>query len=458
MGKKIICDSVHGIMSFKNSIYEELAKVINSRYFQRLRQIKQLSFAEFAYPGAVHNRFSHSIGTAYLSTLVYTTVYSDSKEDNADMVALAITALIHDIGHGPFSHTFEQIFNEALKTNKICDSNTAKIMEVNHEDWSNIYIDKLINEDLISSTYGKLVQQIYRDEKHKLHGIISSQLDVDRFDYLLRDSHFCGVSYGHFDLYWLIDCLRLCKMDNVICIEEKGINALEHYIMARRLMNKNVYFHRIKCAYEFMLSIFFRLINKYITEISRISQIEHFPLVRLLSNVPKNQTLTKQEILNNLFNYYNDTSDYDIWSLVKQISNINNSDISLSEIKLLKSLCGSLLNRQLPDIYTVRIGYSTLIKNKMVEFNRNSTSNLTKYVLEFDHKDFGVYKTKGEEIFYLTGDDYRNVLAKSSLLKTTQTEEVRYLYKINIDDIDSSLNKELDTYLNSLSKYLDYKK
>ena len=161
MGKKIICDSVHGIMSFKNSIYEELAKVINSRYFQRLRQIKQLSFAEFAYPGAVHNRFSHSIGTAYLSTLVYTTVHFDSKEDNADMVALAITALIHDIGHGPFSHTFEQIINEALKTNKICDSNTAKIMEVNHEDWSNIYIDKLINEDLISGTYGKLVQQIY---------------------------------------------------------------------------------------------------------------------------------------------------------------------------------------------------------------------------------------------------------------------------------------------------------
>lgn len=185
MGKKIICDPVHGIMSFRNSVYEELIKIINSKYFQRLRQIKQLSFAEFAYPGAVHNRFSHSIGTSYLSTLVYSTVYCDN-EDDVEMTALAITALIHDIGHGPFSHTFEQIFNEALKTNNVCDKNTGKIMEVDHEDWSKIYINKLINEEIISGTYGELVKQIYKDKKHKLHGVISSQLDVDRFDYLLK--------------------------------------------------------------------------------------------------------------------------------------------------------------------------------------------------------------------------------------------------------------------------------
>ena len=94
MGKKIICDSVHGIMSFNDEVYKELVEIINSRYFQRLRQIKQLSFAEFAYPGAVHNRFSHSIGTAYLSTLVYSTIYNDCKKDDPDMIGLAITALI----------------------------------------------------------------------------------------------------------------------------------------------------------------------------------------------------------------------------------------------------------------------------------------------------------------------------------------------------------------------------
>ncbi|ARB92981.1 HD domain-containing protein [Legionella longbeachae] len=374
------------------------------------------------------------------------------------MISLAITALIHDIGHGPFSHTFEQIFNEALKANNIFDSETKKIMEVKHEDWSNVFIDRLIKENIIKEKYSETVKQIYRVKTHKLHGIISSQLDVDRFDYLLRDSHFCGVSYGNFDLYWLIDCLRICPIDSVICIEEKGINAVEHYIMARRLMNKNVYFHRIKCAYEFMLKNVFKLIKNHIAELSQITQINHFPLISFLNHISKDEEKSKEEILNELFDYYCNITDYDIWSLLKQIANLNSLNTSLNEIKLLIFLCDCLLNRKLPSICSVKIGYSTLVKNRITEFIKDNANSLIKYIIEFEPQDFGVYKTKGEEIYYLTGEGYRNVLAKSSLLKTSQSEEVRYLYRINISHIDLCADNEVNTYLNSLSSYLDCNK
>ncbi|HFC9263036.1 TPA: HD domain-containing protein [Legionella pneumophila] len=202
-----MCDPVHGIMCVENELYITIKRVIDSHYFQRLRQIKQLSFAEFAYPGAVHNRFSHSIGACYLSTVVFSTIYNDSTNNEDQKICLALTALIHDIGHGPFFHSFEKIFNYALN---FVDN---KIGKISHEDWTQVFLKKLIEENYIERNYGRVVEDIYTKETNKLHGIISSQLDVDRFDYLLRDSHFYGVSYGNFDLLWLIN--RLCEQDGV---------------------------------------------------------------------------------------------------------------------------------------------------------------------------------------------------------------------------------------------------
>ena len=264
MTRKIICDAVHGIMSFHPDVYSELRQIINTSLFQRLRHIKQLSFAEFAYPGAVHNRFSHSIGAAYLSTLVFQAVFSGDKFNHEKQSILAIAALLHDIGHGPFSHVFESIINEILE-------NKSKEEKIKHEDWARIFLPKinqLIDSSLIIEAQKILIKTEKEDKQWKLlRSIVSSQLDVDRFDYLLRDSHFCGVKYRVYDLHWLIDCL--CRKEEVLCIDEKGINSVEHYIMARRLMNKNVYFHRVKCAAEYLLRVIFQIIHSELNNLVR---------------------------------------------------------------------------------------------------------------------------------------------------------------------------------------------
>lgn len=441
---KNMCDPVHGIMCFENKLYMEIKKVIDSPYFQRLRQIKQLSFAEFAYPGAVHNRFSHSIGACYLSTIVFSTIYTNSADTEDDKICLALTALIHDIGHGPFSHSFEKIFNCALNFVE------NKIGKISHEDWTRVFLKKLIEEKYIDTHYGDEVEDIYTKETNKLHGIISSQLDVDRFDYLLRDSHFCGVSYGNFDLFWLIN--RLCEQDGVICIEEKGINTLEHYIMARRFMNKNVYFHKIKCSFEHMLTVIFKLIQKNLEELSSYKELNHSALIVLLQAMQKLEQKGKDKFLYDLFPYYTELTDYDIWILLKQVSVLNVKNIS-QEIDLLKLLSSNLIYRKCINIRTVKSGYTSLIQAKVKEFIAQNTG-LSEYIIEFNHTDFGVYKTYGEEINYATGSGYRNVLSKSSLLKSSQAEEVRYLYFIDIQNINLELNSKLQEFIQSLKAYI----
>lgn len=384
---KIICDPVHGVMNFEDGTQETLFKIIDSTYFQRLRQIKQLSFAEFAYPGAVHNRFSHSIGTAYLSTLVYSSLKgADSDQDQK--TSLAIVALLHDIGHGPFSHAFEGIINSILREKGVI--NSSKESKISHEDWSGIFIDTLIEEKVIGGNYSSEVKDIYKNKDHKLHGVISSQLDVDRFDYLLRDSHFCGVSYGYFDLYWLIDSLKICSADNTICIEEKALNAVEHYIMARRLMNKNVYFHKVKCYCEFLLKNILKLINKNLDQLSKLIKIEDFSFIKLLRKLSSVKASSKEEILKELFNYYEKITDYDIWILLRQIYDTHISSRSPQEIKLLVTLIDSLINRKYHKIYQVKNGYSEFIKNKIKQFHLDNSTTLAQYIINFEPTDFGV--------------------------------------------------------------------
>jgi HD superfamily phosphohydrolase len=224
----IICDPVHGMMKFTKAQHNIISNIIDTPSFQRLRHIKQLSFAEFAFPGAVHTRFNHCIGAAYLSTKVSYALEIEDPE------LVMISSLLHDIGHGPLSHAFEHIYDDNLK--------------IKHERWTEKFITEIISQNTDSKLIEKLEKSIKIINKtsaeYKLEQkIVSSQMDVDRFDYLLRDSHFCGVSYGVFDVDWLISCMeKNAEVDNIV-ISSKGIRCLEHYLMARKLMTQNVCFH-----------------------------------------------------------------------------------------------------------------------------------------------------------------------------------------------------------------------
>jgi uncharacterized protein len=229
---KIFNDPVYGFISFpKPSI---MLDVIDHPYFQRLRRIAQTALTYYVYPGAHHTRFHHALGAYHLMTLSIEVLRQKGVEitdEEAEGVYLAI--LMHDIGHGPFSHALEHT-----------------IIDVHHEDLSLLFMNEL---NTIFKGKLTLAIQIFEDKysKHFLHQLVSGQLDMDRMDYLTRDSFFTGVSEG------VIGYDRIIKMLNVhegeLVVEEKGIYSIEKFLIARRLMYWQVYLHKTVLSAEQML-------------------------------------------------------------------------------------------------------------------------------------------------------------------------------------------------------------
>jgi uncharacterized protein len=255
---KIFNDPVYGFVSFpKPSI---MLDVIDHPYFQRLRRISQTALTHYVYPGAHHTRFHHALGAYHLMTLSIEVLRQKGIEitdDEAEGVYLAI--LLHDIGHGPFSHALEHT-----------------ILDVHHEDLSLLFMNEL-NE--IFKGKLTLAIQIFEDKhsKHFLHQLVSGQLDMDRMDYLTRDSFFTGVSEG------VIGYDRIIKMLNVnegeLVVEEKGIYSIEKFLIARRLMYWQVYLHKTVLSAEQMLIRVLKRAKELYTEghpVETFGQLEYF--------------------------------------------------------------------------------------------------------------------------------------------------------------------------------------
>ena len=239
---KVLRDPVHGYI---NVYYQVIWDLIATKEFQRLRRIHQLGGTSFVYHTAEHSRFGHSLGVYEIVRLMIENVkhLKDSLTE-FEQVALLCAGLLHDLGHGPFSHSFETITN------------------INHE----TITDRIILEDteinrVLKSAHPKLPKVVadiiaHRHERKLLTQMISSQMDADRMDYLLRDSYFTGVSYGEFDLFRILRTIRI--VDDAIVMKESGIHAVEDYIMARYQMYWQVYLHPVSRSYESILSSIFK--------------------------------------------------------------------------------------------------------------------------------------------------------------------------------------------------------
>lgn len=230
--KKIINDPVYGFVSIPSDFIFDL---IQHPFLQRLRYIKQVSMTHLVYPGALHTRFQHVVGAVHLMGLAIDTLRSKAVEINDDEEqALLAAILLHDIGHGPFSHSLEHTLVEG----------------VSHEIISSLLMDRL-NEEFGGKL--DLAITIFKDQYHRkfFHQLVSSQLDIDRMDYLNRDSFFTGVSEG------VISFDRIIKMLNVnagqLVIDAKGIYSVEKFLIARRLMYWQVYLHKTVLGAEQML-------------------------------------------------------------------------------------------------------------------------------------------------------------------------------------------------------------
>lgn len=230
--RKIFNDPIYGFITIPSEIVYDL---IEHPYFQRLRRIKQLGLTHLVYPGAYHSRFHHALGAMHLMMNAIDVLRNKGQEitpEEAEGVIIAI--LLHDIGHGPFSHALE----------------TSITKNVHHEELSLLFMESLNKE-----FHGKLhlAIEIFSGKYPKkfLHQLVSSQLDMDRLDYLKRDSFYTGVSEG------VIGTERIIKMLNVkndtLCIEEKGIYSIENFLNARRIMYWQVYLHKTVLSAEFLL-------------------------------------------------------------------------------------------------------------------------------------------------------------------------------------------------------------
>jgi HD superfamily phosphohydrolase len=230
--RKILNDPVYGFISLRHGLTLDL---MDHPFMQRLRRISQLGLSHLVYPGAVHNRFHHAVGAMHLMQEAIDTLREkgiDITEPEAEGACAAI--LLHDIGHGPFSHALEH----------------SLVSGVNHEDLSVLMMNRM-NEELHGAL--DLAIDIFNDHHAKpfLHQLVSSQLDMDRLDYLARDSFYSGVAEGK------VGSERIIKMLNVVdgnlVIEEKGIYSIEKFLVARRLMYWQVYLHRTVLSAEYML-------------------------------------------------------------------------------------------------------------------------------------------------------------------------------------------------------------
>ncbi|PBQ30382.1 phosphohydrolase [Sphingobacteriaceae bacterium] len=311
--RKIINDPIYGFVTIPNDLIYDL---INHPYFQRLRRIKQLGLTNLVYPGALHTRFHHAVGAMHLmQEAVLTLRQKDISITDSEEQAVLIAILLHDIGHGPFSHALEH----------------SIVKGVSHEAISTLFMDKL-NEEFGGQL--TLALEIFNDRYPKkfLHQLVSSQLDMDRLDYLKRDSFFTGVSEG------VISSDRIIKMLNVVnnelVVEHKAIYSIEKFLIARRLMYWQVYLHKTVLSGETLLVNILKRAKELSAEGKELFATPNLSL--FLKNNFTQEDFKKDDKLLAKFAKLDD-SDLDaaikVWS--------ENDD------KILSKLCQNLLDRKL---------------------------------------------------------------------------------------------------------------
>lgn len=400
----VIKDPVHGTMQFTTTENQWIKPLIDSPLFQRLRHVKQLGMGDFIFPGAVHTRFNHSLGCSYVASQIAQKIGLTEEERQLAMIA----CLLHDIGHGPFSHTFEDLF-----ANKC----------IRHEAWTPYFLAEYRSETffdeynqhnprhpLNKEKFLLIEEMIMHKSKHHhlIADIVSSQLDADRLDYLLRDSHFCGVSYGEFDFRWMLNSMIIVDSPQGprLGLTHKGIGVVEHYLMARRLMIRNIYFHQKKLAFEYFLIKLLTHLAQTLEDYTAYREVKNTRLGRFLcsANQFNHQMKTasspeklKQTFLKNNYVDYKELSDYDVFAAIKQLAqmNIEHPAAQIAE---------RIHLRQMPKIISLDSTTIETAENLIHTFkheNKNTVSDWQIAIIKTPHQSYSI-----EEDPILIADEY----------------------------------------------------
>ena len=246
MAEKIVRDPVHDVIAFRLDRPDErlLFDLMNAGEFQRLRRIRQLGLASLAYPGADHSRYSHSLGVMETARRILDRLGREHRIGVHDRTVCLAAALLHDLGHGPFSHVFERVsgVHHELLTRRVVLDPTSEVHQVLIRHGATMPEEVV---DLLECRPGRTF----------LSDVLTSQLDADRLDYLLRDNLMTGSRYGDYDLRWLIQAMEVDSSSKRLVVNLKAVSAVEAYLQARYHMYRNVYFHKVVRAAEGMVKL-----------------------------------------------------------------------------------------------------------------------------------------------------------------------------------------------------------
>ena len=383
---KVLKDPVH---SYIHINYEVVWNCLDSKEFQRLRRIRQLGGDFQVYPTAEHSRFSHSLGVYEIVRRMVTEIKSLSVElSEYDKICVMLAGLLHDVGHGPFSHAFEHVTNHS------------------HEDYTaKIILGETELNQVLTEVSPRLPEDIVSIIEHNhpndiLNQIISGQLDADRMDYLLRDSYFSATSYGQFDLERILRTMRVRKIDEnkkALVVKYTGIHSVEDYIMARYQMYWQVYYHPVARSYE---AVFIQLFNR-LKDIFKDDK-EYFSDMKVLIPFLEKNVVSVEE-------YFK----LDENSLLYCCSLIQDKDD-----KIAADLARRLQNRRLFEYVDYSEENLAQIKNMLKEQNLDE-----KYYLRVENVEASVYSPyKGRKILIEQLDGKIVALEKASTIVESITK------------------------------------
>lgn len=378
-------DPVHGSIH----ILEEEIPVIRDDFFQRLRNIKQLGFSEYVFPGATHTRFIHSIGVMNIGNKAFDKLFPD-KLNNKEFLRLKQTfkmaCLLHDIGHAPLSHSTEIVMPQVSELNIpdefVLKADKGRDRQATHED----YTIKAIADSNFADSFKPLESKFGITRKHiadlivgettdpdyftvegtnyfpLFHQLVSSELDCDRMDYLQRDSYFCGVSYGQYDLDWLIDNLDVCEMDGkaFLGINERAVVTFDDFLLSRYHMFIMVYFHyRSVCLEQLLYKYFMSSPEEYRIPASIEKYIEHddHHLLKIMRSSKSKyaQAIVKNKIPQKIFESFNEVQLLKLKRIQQYLDEKNVDYIRSSSSSRLSKYYGEEAPKKDPDKYSMKV-------------------------------------------------------------------------------------------------------
>ncbi|MEX0719136.1 MAG: HD domain-containing protein [Balneolaceae bacterium] len=408
---KIFNDPIHGFITVPKGT---ILKLIDHAYIQRLRRIRQLGLGYLVFPAAEHSRFSHALGALELGQRVLNNLREkDTTISQKEYEGTLIAILLHDAGHGPLSHALEHTL----------------VKDFNHEMMS-LAIMKKLNKELDGELDTAISIFTNQYKKKFLYQLISSQLDLDRLDYLRRDSFFTGVSEGTVGINRILKTMRV--FNGNIVIEKKGIYAVENYIIARRLMYMQVYLHKTVLSADSLLRSIFKRVRMLVDANKKLdfasSALEYF-LVQ--------QPSAKKRITKEMIERYTDMDDHDVYLSIKMWAKNND--------KILADLCNRFLNRSLFRTTFFEKKPTDAIRNELHQKTIKALKQLglpckeehLQHYLSFDKSYSEAYKYENESIWILQNEkavEFSKAAETKNIIALT--EPVVKYYCVHLKEIE----------------------